>query len=234
MEECIRLSEMAGFMVPQLVTRADLALIYAQLGDREEALALMSLVMKRVGPMGLTLENYFAGASALIRLAAGDVAGASRSLRVWDDRLEEPPRSLVDPPIYQAAVELALAQGDGESALTKANRLLRYLRSKGARLYMLPALLQKGHALMSLDRPDDARQTLLEAGELAQAVGARWTMWQAEAWLGRLAADPGERATHLDSARALIRSIADHTPEPLRDALLGRADVESLIDLAVD
>src|SRR5947208_8389581 len=40
MRECIRLSEVAGFVIPQAVTRAELGAVYANLGQIERGSAL--------------------------------------------------------------------------------------------------------------------------------------------------------------------------------------------------
>jgi hypothetical protein len=87
--------------------------------------------------------------------------------------------------------------------------------------------------LQALDRPEEARASLQEAQSLGEGLGSRWTMWQIEVKLGRLAGDSDEAQAHFQHAQTLIQSIYQHTPDHLRNSFLGRADVQgALIEIS--
>ena len=96
----------------------------------------------------------------------------------------------------------------------------------------MQTLLQQSMILQALDLPEEARASLQEAQSLGEALGSRWTMWQIEAQLGRLAGNSAEAQDHFWRARTLIHSIQQHTPDHLRDSILNRAAVQAVEDLA--
>jgi len=233
MEECIRLSEAAGFVVPQVWTRCELALLYASLGDAETAFELTTIALDRVGKSGMFSNIYFVGILAQIQLVTGDLEAAEATLAGIGDHLTDKPASFIYVPGCQAKIDIAFRQGQASRALGLVGQLLEFTRESGARPYQMQTLLQQSMILQALDRPEEARASLQEAQSLGEGLGSRWTMWQIEAKLGRLAGEGAEAQAHFQRAQTLIQSIYQHTPDHLRDSFLGRADVQgALIEIS--
>ena len=84
MQECIRLSELAGFVVPQAITRADLGALYASLGDLERGRALVDEGLEVAKAWSALAVPIAMGAKAEIQRAR---RGARRGRS--DDRREQ-------------------------------------------------------------------------------------------------------------------------------------------------
>lgn len=231
MGDSIRLGEAAGFMVPQALTRSDLGLLYFSLGNTEAALDLITLAQDRAGNMGLFISIYSAGILAQIQLADNDLDAAEATLDGIGDHLTGRPESVMYIPGYQAGIDLAMCRGEAHKAVEIAGELLNYLRDIRARPYQMQVLLQRAEALRALNRPEEARASLLEAQSLGEDLDSRWTMWQIEAQLGRLSDDDG-KAGHYRRAQEHILYIHDHTPDHLKDSFLGRSAVQAVLATA--
>jgi tetratricopeptide (TPR) repeat protein len=229
MEESIRLGEAAGFFVPQVSTRGELALVHAELDHAETALELVRLAQKRGGKIGLITDITIAGMVALVQIRAGNIQEAESSLSGYEERLSGKPESSFYIPGIKATAEIALHQGQAGKALNLVGHLLAFVSEKGIGLYHLQALVHQAMVLQELDRPAEALASLEEAQALGEAMGSQWMMWQIEAQLGRLAGDSAEAQAHFRQARALIHSIHNHTPDHLRESFLGRADIQALL-----
>jgi class 3 adenylate cyclase/tetratricopeptide (TPR) repeat protein len=228
MEESIRLGEAAGFMVPQVGTRCELALIYANLGDAKLALDLFDTAQKLAGQFA-PLKVYLAGLLAQVQVISGDLQAAEATVDIFGDRLKGSLKSAFDTSGFQGMVDIALGQGRPRQALSVVGHLLVFVRKIGARPYQMQALVQQARALQDLDRPAEALASLEEAQALGEAMGSRWMMWQIEAELGNLAEDSAEAQAHFRRASDLIHSIHNHTPEHLRDSFFSRTDVQALL-----
>jgi tetratricopeptide (TPR) repeat protein len=229
MEESIRLSEAAGFVIPQVWTRSELAMIYYSLGDVETAFELVSTARDQVGKFGIFSNIYIGGIMALMQLSAGDLGAAEASLEGIGKRLTGKPESLIYIPGYQAIAESALRQGQADQALSIVGRLLDFLRESSARPFQMQALLQQARISQTLNRPEEAHASLKEARSIGEFLGSHWTMWQIEAELGRLAEDSADAQAHFRRARTIIDSIHQHTPDHLRDSFLSTAAVQAVM-----
>ncbi len=230
MKKCIHLGVAAGFVVPQVATRYDLALIYATLGDAKSALKQIDLAREGAGITDNFLNVYFKGSLALVQIRTGDLHGAEVTLDGLSDRLMGGPESILDVPGFQALVEILTRQGQMGQGSKAVGQLLDFVRRVETRPYQMQALLQQAKLSRALNRPEEALASLTEARSIGDGMGSLWTMWQIEAELGRLAVDGGDIALgHFTRAREIIRSIHKHTPEHLRALFLSRPDVEAIL-----
>jgi tetratricopeptide (TPR) repeat protein len=234
MDECIRLGEWAGFVAPQAVTRADLAMVYGRLGAIERGLDTARLALTMAETQFPWARAYVLGVLAQLHLLHGDLAQAEAAL---DQGKQDPFReasTFLSVPILLADGELALRQGDYERALAVIDSLLTAVRQWGARSYRPGVLYLQSQAWLALGQDEAGHARLLEARAEAEALGARWWLWQILAALSRLEAQRGA-AAEADNlrrqAREIIASIADHagTPE-LRASFLNLSQVRMVLN----
>ena len=75
----------------------------------------------------------------------------------------------------------------------------------------------KGHALIPLDRIDEAREALVKAQEIAEVCGSRFILWRVLYESSRVTAIEGRQEDEeqlLLQCRDLIDYIADHCGRP--------------------
>ena len=212
MHECIECAERSGFMIPLAATRADMGVLYANLGQVERGTQLAA--------EGLTAaENLNALAIPLVLASVAEVHLLAGRL---DDALTAIEGSITDrlPGLlsFSAAANaqilkgrLAAIRGDHAQAVDVADHVLAWLRPLDVRPYDPAALLLKGTSLAALGRPDEAERILLEARKSAEQLGFAPMTWQIDMALGGIAASAGDapRATELHrSAKDIVDRIA--------------------------
>jgi ATP/maltotriose-dependent transcriptional regulator MalT len=229
MEECIHLSELAGFIVPQVFTRADLAVVYAGLGAIGRGLETANLALTMAQTQFPLVRVYVLAVLAHIHVLNGNLLEAESAINQGKD---DPNREAVPTffvPVRLSESELALRQGDNERALTVADDLLGDLHQFGMRVYLPQVLYLQGQALLGLGQADAARNLWLKALTEAQAIGSRRMLWQILAALSQLETDPAEVECLRRQAREIVEYIANHigTPE-LRASFLGLPQVKAV------
>ena len=229
MELSIHLGEMAGFIIPQIVTRSELALLYARLGNFKEALELIDLALDLAEKIGIFLKSYCMGMQAQIYLINGDLDAAETVLESIDEGLIDIPKWVFHIPIFQARVGFIRGRGRDGEALEIVDKLVDFVRKIGSKPFLMQALLQKATLLQGLNQPQEALANLEEAQTLGDALGAVWTMWQIEAEMGRLARNTTEAQDHFRQAQTLIQVISENTPDHFRDSFLGRPDIQAVM-----
>jgi tetratricopeptide (TPR) repeat protein len=110
------------------------------------------------------------------------------------------------PGIAAATVESALALGDLDAALARSDRHLHYLDHMGVRSQRPYALYLRSKVLLERASNDQARESLEEARQLAETMGARYALWMILDGLSRIAEAQGDPQTS-SSLRSQARSI---------------------------
>ncbi|MCB9109301.1 MAG: hypothetical protein H6633_34430 [Anaerolineales bacterium] len=106
-----------------------------------------------------------------------------------------------------AEAELALSQGNYEQAIAIADHWLPRLRQHNLRAYT-PAMFQpKSQAQLVLGQVEAARESLLEARDIATATGSRATLWPILAALSALEPDPTAAQQLHRQAQEIVESI---------------------------
>src|SRR5205823_14413878 len=130
MHEAVSLAERSDYLAPQVVCRAALARIYADIGASARAHTAAQLALNKIGQMFEIFGAGALGALAHVLLRAGDVPAARVAL--YGQKI--PPRTYKASPIFSgmyfvALAELALAENDAARALDVSEELLdRHVR----------------------------------------------------------------------------------------------------------
>jgi len=227
MEASLRLSELSGFFIPQIETRADLAIVYGGLGAIERGLELAYLALTGAETRLLNWRPCVLGVLAHLHLWQDNLTEA---MAVIDEGKKAP--NLETNPYFSihiilAESELALRQGDYERAIAVTETFLTNLRQFGA--FTPQALYLQGQALLGLGQDEAARERLLEARAKAEAVDARRPLWPILFALSQLEPDPAEAKALRQQAREIIEYITDHTPEDLKTSFLDLPDVREVL-----
>jgi class 3 adenylate cyclase/tetratricopeptide (TPR) repeat protein len=233
MREGIQLSEVAGFVIPQAVTRAELGALYANLGQIERGMTLADeglVIATEQSPLAVPIVM---GAKAEIMLLAGDLDGAEAAIE--ESTIERLPGLLHFAAAANAALlkgRLASARGDHGEAARIADRAIEWVRRLDVRPYTPAALLLKGSALLALGEPGEAETALVEGRLEAERLGFGPVQWRIDAELSGIAAERGDapRAVDLlDEAKGLLEQIAATLDDPeLRSSFLGLPEVEAV------
>jgi tetratricopeptide (TPR) repeat protein len=125
---------------------------------------------------------------------------------------------------------LQLALGNPQTTLDRMKDVIGRLRACDSKLNLAESLWLEGRAWLAMGQIDRAKESLLEAKEVAEAIGERSSLWQILVELANLTAKEGDEET-ADSlrqqAREIIQYIAEHAGE-LRETFLARPEVHSL------
>ena len=230
MNESLEKGEEAGFPVPPTMVSPQKALLLALLGDfvgAREVLRPLLVSGTQVFPESIAF-TYVAWIETL--LEEGEVAEAAIRLSGSDlGSLEE---SGVWGMVHGVGtmIRYHLATGDASLALDTANKHIATLLEMGLRAPLPDCLLEKAHALLALNRVEEARTSLNEALQSSRELGSRRVLWQIFAELAEITPDANEAARLRQEAAAVVAYLADHTPTPeLRASFLALPDVRRVL-----
>jgi ATP/maltotriose-dependent transcriptional regulator MalT len=234
MRECIRLSELAGFVIPQSITRAELGALYANLGEIERGRALAEEGLEIARERSPLAVPIVMGSLAEIQLLAGELGEAEATIaRSGIERLPGPIHFAAAAHVELLRGRLASAGADHARAAEIADRVLEWLRRLDIRPFVPAALLLKGRALLAVGALGEAETALLDARSDAERLGFRTILWRIEAELSDLSAARGEatRAAELrDEAGSVIEQIAGSIDDAeLRSSFLALPDVRAVV-----
>jgi class 3 adenylate cyclase/tetratricopeptide (TPR) repeat protein len=233
MRGCIEHAELAGFVIPQAVTRAEMGAAYAALGEIERGLRLADDGLAIARERNSVAIPIVMAAEAEIFLLAGRPDEAEAAIA-------ESVRSRLPGLLHFAAEanaeilrgRVASLRGDHAGAIEIADRVVAWLRPLEVRPYDPAALLLKGMSLVALGELGDAERTLLEGRDEAEELGFAPILWRIDIALSGMASAAGEaaRAAGLrDEARGIIDRIAGGIEDAeLRASFLGQSDVEAV------
>ena len=233
MEETLRLSDLSGYLIPQELTRADLAVVYARLGDTVRAVGLAERALEFAEASYAALSPYAAGALVQTLLLDGKINQAAERLKPYEgnERNYTPFFAVY---ITFGQLHLAIAQNDYARVLKLAPEILSKLYAFGLRAYIPEVLCILAQAQRALGHTKAAGETLSQAQAEAEALGARWDLWQILAALAGIETARGNmRAadTCRDQARQIIADIAGHLPvSSLCESFLSTAQVRLVVE----
>jgi ATP/maltotriose-dependent transcriptional regulator MalT len=134
--------------------------------------------------------------------------------------------------VFIASAELALVRGEYVRAVEMMDRLIAALAQVHIRPYGVCALHLKGKAMLALGNSDCAVEVWETARREAEAMGSRTLLWQVLSALSKVEAERGRAAqaeTLRVKAHELIKYIANHTPDELRESFLNLPDVRAIL-----
>ena len=127
--------------------------------------------------------------------------------------------------------EVALLEDEPAQARAAAERALDAAEAANAPRHVAKSLLFAGVAATEHGQQSVAVDLLARAAVLAEGLGARPLVWPSRGLLGALLAgtNPEESERSLETARAVIRAIAEDLPPVLADQWLARRDIRALL-----
>jgi tetratricopeptide (TPR) repeat protein len=227
MKESIQLGVSIDYIGPQVVTQADLAIVYGSLGAIEHGLESARLAVTAASKVR-ALGFYALAALASIHLLAGNLVEAAT---IVDQGKSDPSRDAA--PVHFASLtmveaELLLKQGNAQQALEVTNASITNFRQSGIRTYLPECLYLQGRASLTLGQQEAAYACFLEARAIAEAIGSRRMLWPILFTLSQLEPTPTEAECLHQQAREIVAYIADQTPAGLRDSFLALPEIRAV------
>ena len=232
MEACLDLAKQAGFVIPSQVTQAELAWVYAYLGDSQRGLDILDSALKEdvLRIAGWFLWKHIV--KARIHILRKEFDQAEQWIaQIWHFIKNGDAPGFIR--LYPTFLEcqLGLARQDYAEALDTISSLEN--ESFGSFRHFLPSLLlMRGQALVGMGMLSDAQAALEKARQEAEANQRQTIAWEILAALAQLAERqglPDQAAQYLAQARQAIAFIADHIEDPLlRASFLDRAEVSAI------
>ncbi len=233
MHACIEHAELAGFVIPQAISRAQMGAAYASLGAIDRGVRLADEGLAIALDHNAMAIPIVKAAQAEIFLLAGrlDDAEAANAESV----LTRLPGLL----FFSAAANveildgrIAALRGDHAKAVEIADRMIEWLRPLGVRPYNPAAFLLKGSSLVELGELEEAERALLEGSAEAEALGFDPIQWKIEMALSRVASATGDEARAADlrnQAKDIVDRIAGTIDDAqLRSSFLTRPEVRAV------
>jgi predicted ATPase/tRNA A-37 threonylcarbamoyl transferase component Bud32 len=228
----IRLGDLVGFVGARIVTRAELALIYAELGAPERGLELIEQALDIVGTSA-QFEFHrpiILAAKTQIQLSHGNLAGAETAITQAKPDPHQPELSIFVPPVFLARGELAFRQKEYARTAAVMDELLDTLNNYGMRRYLPDGLYLQAQAFRKLGQLETAQARLGEAQAVAEAIGSRRILWRVLFTLSQLEPDPIQAKRLHQQAQEVVEYIADHAPADLRASFLALPNVAAIFE----
>jgi tetratricopeptide (TPR) repeat protein len=224
LKDIIRLGQQGGYPFPLTYSRANLALVYGELGLIDQGLEMARLALEADGQFP-QFRVHILAVLAQLHLKQGQMAKAQALVDQarLDPRREAHPIWALYLPVVEA--ELAVQQGDYDQALDVTAAFLTTLHQCGIRTYLLPTLYFRGQGLLGQRQPDAARDCWLEARAVAEEMGSRRWLWPILFALSQLEPDLTQAVALRQQACEIVSYIAEHTPPDFRDSFLGLPEV---------
>lgn len=230
MTESIRLSELANYLTPQALTRADLAAVYGSLGAIEQGLETVHLALAVAETHMQFARPYVLTILAQLHLQQGHLSEAEATIDRGKKGFNQEGTPIFFQLLFLAEAELALKQGGYEHALAALGDLTANLNQFGMRAYIPEALYLRGQTLMAMGQTEAARETLLQAQAEAEAIGSRRMLWQILFALSQLETDPAEAKEWRHQAQEIVAYIAGNVSDSdLRTSFLGLPQVQEVL-----
>jgi hypothetical protein len=235
MEDSIRLSKEAGFVVPQVLTQADLAAVYAQLGDFERGFEAAHLALTAADTKIPVYRGLVLAALAHLHLLYGDLIEVEATI---DQYKNDPYRGAI-PFIADLIVlpesELMLKQDRPQQTLLLTESYLNTLLQFGMKRFIPDLLLLRGLAFRDLGQADRARDSLREGRTVAEAMTARCSLWPILFELSQLETNHLQADSLRRQARQIVKDIIEQITAPdLRASFLAKRQVSRVLEPVAD
>ena len=239
MEEDIAIAESVNSLTPLIGTRADLGLLYGELGDVSRGLELAKLAQTTAEEQLPILRFWPHAIRVSLHLRQGNVITAEQLIATLTDYQTVKAGFGYMPFMW---IRVGLAQGEFvfqqqafEQTLTLMDRLYKDLCEADI-WYLRPDVLHlKGKALLGLGSSHlaEAHDVLLEARAAAESLGSRRALWPILLSLGEVERQQGhqiESERLLQQAQKIVTSIAHHIEGlELRTTFLNLPSVKAVL-----
>jgi tetratricopeptide (TPR) repeat protein len=231
-EQSIQLADQAGLIASGIGLRAELAWIYSYCGALERGLAVLERAFQVAELKQPAWKAFPQAAKIRMYLLQGEVGLA---LQAAGDALLEPisiPYARYTIFLSLANIELAVAEGNFQLALTLAENLLSEVFPL-TRVDIPDVLRWKAKALQGLGRNEEALQVLTDARASAAGFGCNLHLWPILGELADLhekAGNQGEAAAIRREAHVIVLQIAQSLRGVgLHDSFLNQSRVSKLL-----
>jgi tetratricopeptide (TPR) repeat protein len=230
MTESLRLSELANYLTPQALTRADLAAVYGSLGAIEQGLETVHVALAVAETHMPVVRPYVLTILAQLHLQQGHLSEAEATIGRGKKEFHQEGTLIFFQLLFLAEAELALKQGSYEQALAALGDLLTTLNQFGMGAFIPEARYLRGQILAAMGQTEAAWATLLEARAEAEAIGSRRMLWQILFALSQLETDPAEATQWRQQAQEIVAYIAANVSDPeLRTSFLRLPQVQGVL-----
>src|SRR6185436_3596415 len=143
MDECRTLGEQAGFLVAMMQARAEMALVYATLGDLRRAYKLTDEIFARLKELQKETHPYTWGLLAYLNVLDGNLERADAILQRFP--AETDPGELTSGGVFVplAQTELALKQENYPQVIELTERFKVVMRQRGIHQYLPDVLVAR-------------------------------------------------------------------------------------------
>ncbi len=234
MEACLRLATEGGFVAPSVQTRGALGLLFAALGQFEQAYLNTQAARQTLAGQITPVQTSLMAIDAFVHLSAGDLEGAQDLLaqaRAQPSDTDGTPIA----PLFLALTDagLSLARGDYRRAVAAPSAVLRTQREAGLYSFRTDLQLAQARGLIELGQLDEAGALLDEALNLAETRHIQRLQWELLAAQADVAARRGAAslASQLrQEAQAALENLAAQLVDPaLRASLIGQPRTQALL-----
>lgn len=245
MENCINLAEQAGFVIPLIYTRIELAVVNASLGAARSGLEYLRAARKFTDHLPPWLAPMLESQMVRVYLYDGRLDEAEARLQeIMRARESREIIYYIDEFMLLPQTELAIAKRDYREALALANQFMSSIE-KNVYIYPPEMLYLKGKAHLRLGELGEAQGILEEALAESEKHLTRRVIWPILLALAEISVAAGNnaRAQNLHQhAVDLIYFIADRaalakpslgTGEELRASFLRKPDVRAALSFEV-
>jgi len=236
MEQCRALGEQAGFLVGMMQARAEMALVYATLGDLRRAYKLTDDIFARLKELQQETHPYTWGLLAYLNVLDGKLEHAESILQRFPENTDAGELTSGGVFVPLAQTELALRQGNYPRVIELTERFKVAMRHRGIHQYLPDVFYSCSRAFLGQGDTEAAQRELAEARQAAETVGSRRMLWQILAALGQIEAQhghPTEARNFYQQAQAIIEYIASHISDAeLRQTFLSQPEVRRVKDEA--
>lgn len=236
MQVCIALGDTAGFIVPGVWIRSNLAWLYGWTGSFERGLELAGQARQSALAHLASWGPWPVAIAARIEIRRGRLHEAEQELRKAE--LDKQPEYLAKLllqmaiPIAFARAELYLSLRNYAAADALLGPLLERVKSTGGRLYLHEVLYLNARVKLESGNEHEGREILLQAKEEAEAIGSKRVLWQILGLMSEIESREGntDRSRVLrQQARVTIDYIAEHSPVHVRQCFLELPEVQSVL-----
>jgi predicted ATPase len=222
----------ANFMAGSILTSSILSAIYTDLVNYTLANDLLDKLLQGQTDYKVFMKTFFLGARTLSLIKQGKVAETEKLIED-EAALLKNMHSFSRSFFQLAKCYLVFVKKDYGTAIRITQEVLSKYRKGGFEFLTSDFLTLLARAQIALTMWEEAKNTLLEARQWAEKLGARFDLWQIGYYLGQCEetlGDPVKAAEFYEMANANLGYVIDHIPtEELSASFKSRPDVTAIL-----
>ena len=224
----------ANYMAGTILTNSILSAIFTDLGNYQLAIDTLDKFLQDQTENRTLIKGFFLGARTLSLIKDGKIAET--------EKLIEEEKSLITKSyafsrlyFQLAQCHLAFGKKDYQAAIQISQEQLSKFRDGGFRLMSADLLILTARAQIALAMWEEAKNTLIEARQLSEKLGARFDLWQIDYYLGHCEetqGNPAKATEFYEMANANLSFVIKHIPTAeLIESFKSRSDVAAVLQI---